>query len=49
MSSAEPVRPSGVDFHFYIMCPYAYQTSLWIRNVREETGLDIRWKFFSLE
>jgi len=49
MSSAEPVRPSGVDFHFDIMCPYAYQTSLWIRNVREEIGLDIRWKFFSLE
>ena len=31
------------------MCPYAYQTSLWIRNVRDETGLDIRWQFFSLE
>jgi 2-hydroxychromene-2-carboxylate isomerase len=42
-------RPTSVDFHFDIMCPYAYQTSLWIRNVREETGLDIRWKFFSLE
>ena len=49
MSSAHPVRPSGVDFHFDIMCPYAYQTSLWIRNVRDETGLDIRWRFFSLE
>ena len=49
MSSASPVRPTGVDFHFDIMCPYAYQTSLWIRNVRDETGLDIRWKFFSLE
>ncbi len=31
------------------MCPYAYQTSLWIRNVRDATGLDIRWRFFSLE
>ena len=49
MSSASPVRPTGVDFHFDIMCPYAYQTSLWIRNVRDQTGLDIRWKFFSLE
>ena len=49
MSSASPLRPTGVDFHFDIMCPYAYQTSLWIRNVRDETGLDIRWKFFSLE
>ena len=49
MSADRPVRPTGVDFHFDIMCPYAYQTSLWIRNVREETGLDIRWRFFSLE
>ena len=49
MSIASPGRPTTVDFHFDIMCPYAYQTSLWIRNVREETGLDIRWKFFSLE
>jgi len=49
VTSADPVRPSGVDFHFDIMCPYAYQTSLWIRHVRDLTGLDIRWKFFSLE
>jgi 2-hydroxychromene-2-carboxylate isomerase len=49
VSDDGPVRPAGVDFHFDIMCPYAYQTSLWIRNVREETGLDIRWRFFSLE
>ena len=49
MSADSPDRPTGVDFHFDIMCPWAYQTSLWIRNVREETGLDIRWRFFSLE
>ncbi len=42
-------RPDRVDFHFDIMCPYAYQTSLWIRNVRERTGLEIGWRFFSLE
>ena len=49
MTEGWPDRPITVDFHFDIMCPYAYQTSLWIRNVRAETGLDIRWKFFSLE
>lgn len=38
-----------IDFHFDIMCPWAYQTSLWIREVRERTGLEIRWRFFSLE
>ncbi len=42
-------QPTGVDFHFDIMCPYAYQTSLWMREVREQTGLDVRWRFFSLE
>ena len=46
MTSAQP---QGVDFHFDIMCPYAYQTSLWIREVRDMTGLDVRWRFFSLE
>ena len=41
--------PSSVDFHFDVMCPYAYQTSLWIREVRRLTGLEITWRFFSLE
>ncbi|HEV8064325.1 MAG TPA: DsbA family protein [Acidimicrobiales bacterium] len=38
-----------VDFHFDIMCPYAYQTSLWMREVRDTLGLEVGWKFFSLE
>jgi 2-hydroxychromene-2-carboxylate isomerase len=42
-------QPTGVDFHFDIMCPYAYQTSLWIREVRDVAGIDVRWRFFSLE
>jgi 2-hydroxychromene-2-carboxylate isomerase len=41
--------PRGVDFHFDVMCPYAYQTSIWIREVRAHAGIDVRWKFFSLE
>ena len=49
MDDVRSDRRTSVDFHFDIMCPYAYQTSLWIRHVREETGLDIRWRFFSLE
>ena len=45
------MRPdvSSVDFHFDPLCPYAYQTSKWIRSVREQNGLDISWRFFSLE
>ena len=40
---------SVVDFHFDVLCPYAYQTSKWIRNVRAQNGITINWKFFSLE
>src|SRR5664280_2723000 len=44
-------RPAvtSVDFHFDVMCPYAYQTSLWIREVRARTGLTVNWRFVSLE
>ena len=38
-----------IDFYFDPMCPWAYQTSVWIRRVREVRALDIRWRFFSLE
>jgi 2-hydroxychromene-2-carboxylate isomerase len=44
-----PTPPAEVDFHFDLMCPFAYQTSLWIREVRRQTGLRINWRFFSLE
>ena len=44
-----PLDISAVDFHFDLMCPCAYQASLWIRDVRDQLGLDVRWCFFSLE
>ena len=44
----EPV-PTEIDFYFDPMCPWAYQTSVWIRDVRSQIGLDIHWRFFSLE
>src|ERR1700744_1953971 len=40
---------ASVDFHFDPMCPFAYQTSLWLRAVREQLGLTVNWRFFSLE
>ena len=45
------MRPdlTAVDFHFDPLCPYAYQTSKWIRSVREQIGIEISWRFFSLE
>ena len=42
-------RPAHVEFHFDAMCPFAYQASVWIRDVRAQTGLTIDWRFFSLE
>ena len=41
--------PTEVDFHFDVMCPWAYQTSIWMRDVRDQLGLQVNWKFFSLE
>ena len=46
--SASPA-PTSVDFHFDVLCPYAYQTSKWIRSVRDELGITVNWRFFSLE
>ncbi len=45
------MRPdlTAVDFHFDPLCPYAYQTSKWIRSVRDQTDIEISWRFFSLE
>lgn len=44
-----PVRPTTVDFHFDVLCPWAYQTSLWIRDVRDQLDITVNWKFFALE
>ena len=42
-------EPTTVDFHFDVMCPWAYQTSKWMRDVRDQIGLTVNWRFFSLE
>ena len=46
---SQPVAPKEVDFHFDVMCPWAYQTSIWMRDVRDQLDLTVNWKFFSLE
>jgi 2-hydroxychromene-2-carboxylate isomerase len=38
-----------VDFYFDVMCPWAYQTSKWIREARQVRAVEVRWRFFSLE
>ena len=47
--SSTPMAPDTVDFHFDVMCPYAYQTAIWMRDVRDQLGLTVNWRFFSLE
>jgi 2-hydroxychromene-2-carboxylate isomerase len=49
VEALNPIDDSRVDFHFDVLCPYAYQTSKWIRSVRDQLGIDITWRFFSLE
>lgn len=39
----------AVEFFFDPMCPWAYQGSRWIREVRAQRGVDVSWRFFSLE
>ena len=41
--------PESLTFYFDPMCPYAYQTSLWVREVRRRRDLAVTWRFFSLE
>ena len=47
--SGPSTGPVAIAFHLDVMCPWAYQTSLWIREVRDRGLVDVRWRFFSLE
>ena len=40
---------TDVDFHFDVMCPWAYQTSKWIREASSVRDINVVWRFFSLE
>src|ERR1700721_3560808 len=40
---------TDVEFYFDVMCPWAYQTSLWIREAARQRDIRLRWGFFSLE
>ena len=44
-----PSPPTHLAFHFDVICPWAYQTSLWMREVQDRQGLEVDWRFFSLE
>jgi len=44
-----PGGPYDVEFFFDPGCPFAWQTSVWIRRVAELEGIKIGWRFISLK
>src|SRR5712691_6956553 len=49
MTAKETTPPTSVNFHFDPLCPLAWRTALWIREVRKVRPVDVTWRFFSLE
>jgi 2-hydroxychromene-2-carboxylate isomerase len=49
MSTQQTTTPVSVNFHFDPLCPLAWRTALWIREVRNVRRVDVHWRFFSLE
>ena len=41
--------PYDIEFFFDPGCPFAWQTSVWIRRVQELNGIAIGWRFISLK
>jgi len=42
------VEHTQLSFYFDVLCPYAWRTSLWIRDVARQRPVAITWKQFSL-
>jgi 2-hydroxychromene-2-carboxylate isomerase len=38
-----------VSFHFDPLCPWAWQTSKWMREVENVRDIEVEWRLFSLE
>lgn len=41
-------QPRHVDFYFDVLCPWAWRTSLWMREVMRECSVEVTWRQFSL-
>src|SRR2546422_11346933 len=48
-SQSEMTQKQAVDFYFDPVCPWAWRTSLWIREVAKVRPVTVHWKFLSLE
>ncbi|MGE3622068.1 MAG: hypothetical protein AB7L84_16565 [Acidimicrobiia bacterium] len=44
-----PGGPYDLEFFFDPGCPFAWQTSVWIRRVQELRGIEVGWRFISLK
>ena len=44
-----PGGPYDIEFFFDPGCPFAWQTSVWIRRVAELKGIAVGWRFISLK
>jgi predicted DsbA family dithiol-disulfide isomerase len=42
------MSPTKLTFYFDPTCPWAWRTSLWVREVQRLQSLDVTWKVFSL-
>lgn len=49
MTIKESTTPVSINFHFDPLCPLAWRTALWVRNVRAVRPVTIHWRLFSLE
>lgn len=49
MSIKEATTPASINFHFDPLCPLAWRTALWVREVRAVRPVTIHWRLFSLE
>jgi hypothetical protein len=43
-----PGSPHDLEFFLDPICPYAWQTSVWVRRVASLRGLRVGWRFISL-
>jgi len=42
------MSPTPLTFYFDPACPWAWRTSVWVREVQRQQPLDVTWKVFSL-
>lgn len=49
MTTNGTTTPTRIDFHFDPLCPLAWRTALWMREVRKVRPVTFTWRLFSLE